>query len=109
MSLPSYPSEFDLVPDSTTCDIFPTDQGWRVLVRLPRRIPLRERQDVLEWLYEYRAEVRRQHPLWMAKLIDRRRELILDFLVADTPRQALSHAVQRNFQGEYEGSDYGSF
>ena len=109
MSLPGYPSQFDVGLDSTTCDIFPTDQGWRVLVRLRRKISLHERQAVLDWLYEYRAEVRRQHPLWMAKLVDRRRELILDFLVADTPRQALDHALRHSHRGGYEGIEYGSF
>lgn len=109
MALSGYWSDFYRDPDSTTCDIFPTDQGWRVLVRLRRQIPLRERREVLEWLFEYRAEIRQQHPLWVPQFIDKGNELILDFLVADSPRQVLDHVLQNGVRGGYQGTGYGSY
>ena len=106
MMVPAGLPEIDLTPDSIICNVFPTDDGWRIHVRLPRRVSTRDRQEVLEWLQSYRAEVRRRNPYWVARFTDAPRELTLDFLSADDPKGGLANVLKLSHIGGYGGSDY---
>ena len=106
MLVPFHEPEIGSPTDSIICNVFPTDQGLRIHVRFPRRVSPRDRQKVLEWLYHYRSEVRRQNPYWLAKLTDTQQELTLDFVSADGPRESLANALRLGHEGGYGGIDY---
>ena len=109
MFAPRHLPEFESTADSIVCTLFPTDDGWRFHVQLPRRVSRSDRRKVLEWLHNYSAEVRRQKPLWSARLTQSQQDLTLDLLSADDPRQAIANAIKRSHKVGYGGSDYASF
>ena len=102
--------EIDFTTDSIICNVFPTKDGWRVHVRLPRRVSPHDRQEVLSWLSTYRAEVRRRNPFWVARFTDTQRDLTLDFLSADDPKAGLANMFKFSHVGGYgsDSSDYAS-
>ncbi len=109
MLVPLDSPEFELPTDSIICNVFRTDDGWRVHVRLPRRVSPHDRQEVLEWLQNYRAEVRRRKPYWVARFTDTLQDLTLDFLSADDPKGGLANVFKLGHKGGYGGSDYANF
>ena len=109
MFVPRNLPEFESTADSIVCTLFPTDNGWRFHVQLPRRVSRSDRRKVLEWLHNYSSEVRRQKPFWSARLTQSRQDLTLDLLAADDPKGAIANAFKFGREGGYGGSDYASF
>lgn len=106
MLVPFPEPEIGSTADSIVCNVFPTDQGMRIHVRLPRRVSAHDRKEVLRWLYAYRSEVRRQNPFWLARFTDTQRELTLDFLSADNPKEGLANALRLGHERGYGGVEY---
>ena len=100
--------EIELSTDSIICNVFPTDDGWRVHVRLPRRVSLHDKRAVLEWLRNCSADVRRRNPYWSTRLDYSSRDLTLDLLPADDPRAGMANAFKLTSRGGYGGHDYAS-
>ena len=109
MFVPRHLPEFESTADSIVCTLFPTDDGWRFHVQLPRRVSRSDRRKVLEWLHNYSSEVRRQKPFWSARLTRSRQDVTLDSLAADDPRDAIANAFKLSHKGGHGGGDYVSF
>jgi len=45
-----------------------TEDGWTIEVIMPRSVPASDRIKVLEWLREYRAQIKLLHPIWSTVL-----------------------------------------
>lgn len=41
-----------------------TSDGWTIEVLIPRRVPASDRMAILEWIRQYRTQVRAAHPFW---------------------------------------------
>ena len=106
MLSPYFNHGFGSTGDSIVCNAFPTDRGWRVHVRFPRKVPVSDRQEVLRWLSDYKAQVRQKNPYWLARLTATRSELTLDFLSADDPRGTLANALHPSYERGFSDVDY---
>ena len=49
-----------------TYNVTKTRDGWKIEAALPRSISPADRAKVIDWFHTYRAEVRRNNPLWLA-------------------------------------------
>ena len=98
--------ETDLATDSIICNVFPTDDGWRVHVRLPRQVSLHDKREVLEWLRNCSAELRRRNPYWSTRLNYSPRDFTLDLLAADDPKEGIANVFKLSNTGGYGANDY---
>ena len=75
-------------------NMLPTENGWRLQVLLPKRVPTDDRRIVLEWIRSYRDEVRQQHPYWLTTFRSTDREYTLDMLPANDAKGTINNALR---------------
>lgn len=44
--------------------VYQTSDGWNLHVSLPPKTPTSDRLTILEWVRDYRRQIRQSHPLW---------------------------------------------
>ena len=84
-------------PEESThivCSLSPTDKGWRLHVRLPKRVSTSDRRIVIDWIRSYRDEVRQQHPYWLTTFRSTDREYTLDMLPANDAKGTINNALR---------------
>ena len=84
-------------------NMLPTENGWRLQVLLPKRVPTDDRRIVLEWIRSYRDEVRQQHPYWLTTFRGADREYTLDILPAKDPKDAIVKAWSAMSESQNRG------
>lgn len=75
------------------CNVIRLDRGWRVEVLLPRRVSDSDARKMLQWLEDYRSEIRRQHPYWLHGIRTTARGYALDIEPAEGPKDMISRAL----------------
>lgn len=93
-------------PEESTHIVYnlsPTDKGWRLHVRLPKRVSTSDRRIVIDWIRSYRDEVRQQHPYWLTTFHGADREYTLDILPAKDPKDAIVKAWSAMSESQNRG------
>lgn len=93
-------------PEESTHIVYnlsPTDNGWRLHVRLPKRVSASDRRIVIDWIRSYRDKVRQQHPCWLTAFHSTDREYTLDILPAKDPKDAIVKAWRLNQESQNRG------
>ena len=88
------------------CNLSPTDKGWRLHVRLPKRVSTSDRRIVIDWIRSYRDEVRQQHPYWLTAFHGADREYTLDILPAKDPKNTIVESWRAMSESQNRGFDY---
>lgn len=97
-------------PDDSDNILINTSQrsnGWRVEAWLPRKVSASDRRIVLDWLRAYGAEIRRQHPYWLAMLGSAEHVYYLDIVRAHSPQSLVARGLQELQERSNGGSAYG--
>lgn len=79
--------------NSIECNVMRIGHGWRVEVLMPRRSPRGDAQKMLQWLEDYRSEIRRQYPYWLHGIRTTDRGYVLDIEPAESPRDVIAKAI----------------
>lgn len=91
--------------DCIECNVIPLDRGWRVEVLLPRKVSGSDSRKMLQWLEDYRSEIRRQHPYWLHGIRTTDRGYALDIEPAESPRDVIAKAIP--FLQSQQRQDFG--
>lgn len=91
--------------NSIECNVMRVGRGWRVEVVMPRRASRGDAQTMLQWLEDYRSEIRRQHPYWLLGIRITQRGYVLDIEPAENPRDVIAKAIP--FLQSQQQQDFG--
>ena len=83
-------------------NVLQTTDGWNVEVVMPAKIPPSDRLKVLEWLRDYREQVRTAYPLWSTVLHPSTERYVLEIRKTNNDKELLATGEQlKSLCGEF--------
>ena len=79
-------------------NLLKTDAGWQVQAFLPRQVSANDRIAVIDWFHGYRSQVQREHPFWLTSFSGTDQAYFLDIVRADSPKDMIAKAINRQSQ-----------
>jgi hypothetical protein len=66
-----------------------TSDGWNIEVSMPRRIPASDKMAILDWVHQYRQQVRAAHPFWSVVLHPSPNRYVLEIRKANSDKELI--------------------
>jgi len=79
---------------SIVYNVLKTSDGWNVEVIVPPRIPASDRVKVLEWLRDYKGQVKAAHPLWSTVLHPSLNRYVLEIRKTNSDKELIATGEQ---------------
>jgi hypothetical protein len=71
-----------------------TADGWDIEVLMPRRIPASDRIAILDWVHQYRQQVRAAHPFWSVVFHPSSNRYVLEIRKANNDKELIEIGEQ---------------
>ena len=74
-------------------NVLHTQTGWQIQAFLPKRISPDDRVKIIDWMHNYRSEVRRQNPFWITMFHSTEYAYFLDIIHNNDAKELLAHTI----------------
>jgi len=79
---------------SIVYNIQKSTDGWTVEVVMPPRVPASDRIKVLEWLRDYKEQIKVAHPLWSTVMHPSANRYLLEIRTTNSDRELIATGEQ---------------